>query len=297
MYKMINPLVNFPYYYDITNVAPLYRPLSTYNVIIPNTVLGFVQYRFVEAMSRLSISCTKESHCSYYCVAFIHQDLVKFRMNIYRNENNEHILNFIQLSSCDRYVFCHVLYMIGKELKCNISGALEFNYDEEVDLENLNNMTEYIKELISSSSARDFQIQGLQTLAGCARDIAKSEDPLAREIFGVDGIWRNIVYDAMSIYSQTDLELNLIIISTLSDVLKVPAKWDNPFINSVCKLSHEAMMSEDYHTRHEGIMLYYVNSQLIHDGVDDITEFSNKIRNMDFSNDKPLMDVIDKLLD
>jgi hypothetical protein len=291
MYRNINPLVNFPYYY---NIAPLNRPVSPFNVVFPDINLEIIHSKIVNAMSRVSISCTPLNYYSYDCMAFSHQELFHFNLIIYPIENNQHILEFMQLNG-DSYIFSHVLFIISKELQCEISGSRELYNDNEVDLSNINNMSEFIWELISDSQ-RIYQIQGLQNLAAFSRGIAVSNDPLSNQIFGDDGIWKDIVNAVLSLYSSSDFELNLIIVSTLVEILKVPAKWDNKFISTVYKLANNAMMSENYHMRHEGVMLYYAIYQLIHDGVQDIVEFANKVRNMDFTNDKPLIEVINKLL-
>ncbi len=291
MYRNINPLVNLHYYY---NIAPLYRQLPSFNVVLPENNLENVRSKIVNVMSSVSISCIPLNHHSYNCMAFSHQELVHFNLNIYQIDNNHHMLEFIQLN--DVSSFEHILFLISRELEYEIPGSKELHDDNEVDFSTINNTTVYIWNLINSSQ-RIFQIQGLQKLSAYSRGITVSKNPLANHIFGDDGIWKNIVDKILTLYSINDLELNLIIISTLVEILKVPANWDNKFISSVYKLANHSMMNKNYHMRHEGIMLYLRIYQLIHDGAEDIIEFSNKVRNMDFSNDKPLFDIIKKLLD
>jgi hypothetical protein len=303
MYRnIINPLVNFSYnnnfsyYNNNNNIIPLNISLSQFNVVHPDINLERIRSNIVNAMACVSISCISTSYYSYDCMAFIQQEIICFKLNIYPTENNQHILEFIKLSG-DNFVFYHILFIVSKELECEISGSRELKNTDEADFSNLNAITEFIRELISKSSPRDLQIQGLQNLAACSRDIAASKEQFETPIFGIDGIWKDIVNTSLTLYSTNDLELNLIIVSTLVEILKVPAKWDNKFISSVYEVSNKAMLSENYHMRHEGIMLYYVIYQLIHDGVQDIVEFSNKVQNMDFTNDKPLIGIIDRLLD
>jgi hypothetical protein len=275
------------------NIPPFY--LSPYNVILQEKNLGIIRYNIVNAMASISISYKDVGYYSFDCASFIHQELIYFKLNIYQNENNEHILEFVQLNG-DSYIFSHILFIISKELQCEIYGSRELNNINDVDLLNINNVTEFINESINNSSPRDLKIQGLKNLAECYRDIAASKDQHIKTIFGVDGIWKDIINRVLTIYSTNDMELNLIIVSTLVEILKVPEIWDNKFISAVYEISNHSIMSDDYHTRHQGIMLYYAIYQLIHDGVQDIIEFSNKVRYMNFTNDKPLIGIIKKIL-
>ncbi len=214
---------------------PLCTPLST--SIKVNKPYEEVVKSVVDAITRLGIGHQVTRRCVYLCTQLVQNDLLRFEIRIYLNEDETHLIEFKQLSG-DRFSYAETLTHLGFQLGTPIPGARLFRTNDEVDFSNMENHHNFIATSIEDRSSRDQQVQGMQTIAALARDFSKSTDPRASEYFSSDGldlVRRVIEITKASI--ETDQVMCLIGVSVLADIKKVAPGWDEKMVTEVSNLA------------------------------------------------------------
>jgi hypothetical protein len=219
--------------------APLFHvlrtPLTT-SIMIDNPYEEVVAL-LMNAITSLDIGYTSTQHCVYDCTYLYKNELLRVQIRIYRKDDM-HLLEFKQIQG-DRFVFAEMLAHLSYHLRTPIPGARIFPTQDGVDLTNQENMCEYMSEFLKANSPRDLHLQGMQTVAACARDITRSIDPIASELFGSDGKWVTLVERVFAITTaafNTDQVLCLVGFSVLVDIMSVRAVWTQEFLTEVSEL-------------------------------------------------------------
>lgn len=216
----------------------LRTPLST--SITVNKPYEEVVSSIVDAITNLGIGHQKTPACVYSCTQLMQNDLLRFEIRIYLNEDKTHLIEFKQLSG-DRFSYAETLTHLGFQLGTPIPGARLYRTNDEVDFSNMENHHNFIATSIEDRSSRDQQVQGMQTIAALARDFSKSTDPRASEYFsaeGLDLVKRVIEITKASI--ETDQVMCLIGVSVLADIMKVAAGWSKEMLTAVSNLARDA---------------------------------------------------------
>ncbi len=218
--------------------APLFHPLRTAlstSITVDKTYQEVVPF-IVDAITNCGIVYHEKSHCVYSCTCLVNNDLVRFETRIYLNKDETYLIEFKQLSG-DRFLYAEILAHISEQLSTPIPGARLFRTNDEMDLENMESRSDFMCLLLEKGACRDNQIQGMQLLAACARDLSTSTK--ASEYFGSEGKWMDLVSRVIDITVEsisTDQEMCLIGVSVITDIKKAASAWSKEMLTNVSNL-------------------------------------------------------------
>ncbi len=245
--KIIKSLKTMEMSASVQNSAPLFHvlrtPLST-SIMVDNSYEEVVAL-LMNAITALDIGYTSTQHCVYDCTYLLKNELLRVQIRIYRKDDM-HLIEF-KLIQGDRFVYAEMLAHLSYHFRTPIPGARIFPSQDGVDLTNQENMCEYMSELLKVNSPLDLQLQGMQTVGACARDITRSIDPIASDLFGSDGKWVSLVERVLAITKaaiETKQVVCLIGFSVLVDILAVRATWTHEFLTEMSALVEKVQTIE-----------------------------------------------------
>lgn len=277
--------------------------LDKNTITMKDTTFDTVESKLRDVFSRLSISYdNSKSRYTYYCSAFKNQEFIYFEVNIFSTENDEYVLVFQSLYG-DRFDYGNLLYSIGQILGIKIPGEIKLSYFlGTVDLSNIDQMREFLQELLDKDSPEDLKVQGLQGLAACARDFQLTDvSIIVSDIFGVGGDWETLLESVINIIqsTQTNSRLFLLAVSTLADIFEIKLSKDvrtqfkelagETALSTLKNNSNKFTETEYYHLRREGLRLFSALRE--YNVITEPVEFDQT----EFQNDKKALDIVIKL--